>query len=79
MATRESSSLKREGAVLQVRVLEEVCQGHTLCNVACPSVFKLRDDDGHAYVLDENVPSEFEADVRRAAAGCPECAIVVDE
>ena len=37
----------------------ELCQGHTLCNMAAPDVFQLRDEDGHAYVVvDELTPEQ---------------------
>jgi ferredoxin len=62
---------------MRVRVDAAVCQGHTLCNFAAPGVFHLRDDDGHAYVEDENVPAGMEEAVRRAIDGCPERAICV--
>jgi ferredoxin len=56
------------------------CQGHTLCAGQAPAVFKLRDDNGHAYTDDdEDVPPELEDAVRRAALGCPEGAITIEE
>jgi ferredoxin len=67
------------GAALTVRVDEDRCQGHNLCSIAAPTVFKLRDDDGHAYVEDEDVPAGMEQRVRNAAASCPEAAIIVGE
>jgi ferredoxin len=60
---------------MRVKVHAHICQGHTLCNMTAPDIFKLRIDDGHAYVVDENVPKEREADVRLAASTCPEEAI----
>lgn len=55
------------------------CQGHTVCNMIVPEIFELSDDDGHASVSVEIVPAEFEAKVRRAAANCPEGAVVISE
>ena len=63
---------------MRVRVLEDTCQGHTLCSGVAPMLFRLRDEDGHAYVEDEHVPDEFAELARRAALGCPEQAIVVE-
>jgi ferredoxin len=40
-------------------------------------IFKLRDEDGHAYVDDENVPGTLEGLALKAQAGCPEQAITV--
>jgi ferredoxin len=35
---------------MQVHIDPDVCQGHTLCALAAPGIFLLREDDGHAYV-----------------------------
>ena len=63
---------------MQVRVLDDVCQGHTLCATAAPRVFGLSEEDGHAILLLAEIPPELENDVRRAALGCPEQAIQID-
>jgi ferredoxin len=62
---------------MRVYVDPAVCQGHTLCTLAAPQIFLLGEDDGHAYVANEEVPPELEEAVRRAAATCPEGAITV--
>ena len=64
---------------MRTKVDSEVCQGHTLCNMAAPELYKLRLDDGHAYVDDETVRPGLEELARRAAATCPEMAITIDE
>jgi ferredoxin len=64
---------------MKVRVDDDRCQGHTLCNLAAPEVFFLRDDDGHAYVSSEEVPPALEDKTRRAALTCPEQAIVITD
>lgn len=64
---------------MRAYVDESRCQGHTLCNLAAPGIFGLRDEDGHAYVEDHEVPRELEGAARRAEAGCPERAIVIEE
>lgn len=63
---------------MQVRVLDDVCQGHTLCATSAPQVFGLSEEDGHAILLLTEIPPELENDVRRAALGCPEQAIQID-
>lgn len=55
------------------------CQGHTVCNMIAPEIFELSDVDGHASVSVDVVPDELEAKVRRAAANCPEGAVVISE
>ena len=39
--------------VIRVRVDSARCQGHTLCNLAAPTVFSLRDEDGHGLGQDD--------------------------
>ena len=64
---------------MRVYVQEDVCQGHTLCHMAAPEVFALREEDGHGYVtVTEFTPELIEA-ARRAAATCPEQAIVIED
>ena len=69
---------RTEVGTVRVYVDEAVCQGHTLCAMAAPGIFRLRDEDGHAYVtLDELTPEEY-AQALKAASTCPEGAIIVD-
>ena len=60
---------------MKVRVKPEVCVGHAMCVLACPEIFQLSDEDGHAIVKDEQVPPELEEAVEQAVRGCPEGAI----
>ncbi|MFB4298608.1 ferredoxin [Actinomadura sp. NTSP31] len=62
---------------MKVRVDPEVCQGHTLCAMNAPDLFTLRDEDGHAYAVGEEVPAGKEDLARDAARTCPEQAIVL--
>jgi ferredoxin len=64
---------------MKVRVDDALCQGHTLCSFTAPDVFRLDDEDGHARAITEDVPSELEEQARRAAAGCPERAIAIED
>ena len=50
-----------------------------MCVLACPEVFLVNDDDGHAYVAQEVVAKEFEESVRLAVRSCPEKAIEIVE
>ena len=56
---------------MRVRVVDDKCQGHTLCNGVAPSLFLLRVDDGHAYVEDEVVLGEMAALARRPPSAVP--------
>jgi ferredoxin len=64
---------------VRVRVIEERCQGHTLCNAVAPDIFKLRDEDGHAYVEAAELHGEAAELARKAELGCPERAIEITE
>ena len=61
---------------MRVSVDEDRCQGHARCWSICPEVFEL-DDEGHAVVVQPEVPAELEAKAREAADNCPELAITV--
>ncbi|WP_157219427.1 ferredoxin [Flavisphingomonas formosensis] len=63
---------------MKVVILDERCVGHGMCRLACPEMFELSDEDGHAYVTSETVPPDLEAAVDQAVRGCPEQAIVVE-
>jgi ferredoxin len=60
---------------MKVRIDADLCQGHAMCALACPELFKLSDEDGHSYVESDDVPPEFEAAVEKAVRSCPEGAI----
>src|SRR5260221_705782 len=65
----------QEEMQMKVRIDANLCQGHAMCALACPRVFQLSDEDGHAWVEDEEVPAEFEDAVEQAVRSCPEGAI----
>jgi ferredoxin len=60
---------------MRVLVDESKCQGHTLCALNAPTLFGLRDEDGHSYVLVDEVAAGEETAARKALEGCPERAI----
>ena len=53
------------------------CTGHGRCYTLAPALFDC-DDEGFGHVVDEEVTPEQEADARRAAASCPERAVLLD-
>lgn len=65
--------------MMNVQVDPERCQGHTLCAMASPTVFLLRDEDGHAYVDESEIRPEHYQSIRDAHSTCPEQAITVEE
>jgi ferredoxin len=46
--------------------------------MVAPDIFHLRDEDGHSYVVVEELTPEQEALAQKAAVGCPERAITVE-
>ena len=64
---------------MKIYVDESVCQGHTLCFMAAPDVFDLREEDGHGFVRDVEFTPEIVEAARRAQLTCPEQAIVIED
>ena len=60
---------------MKVFVNAAVCVGHAMCTLACPEIFELSDEDGHAFTLTEDVPPRLEEAVEQAVRSCPEGAI----
>jgi ferredoxin len=64
---------------VRVVVNADLCQGHTLCNMVAPDIFHLREEDGHSYVVVDELTSAQEPLARKAELGCPERAIQVED
>jgi ferredoxin len=62
---------------LKVRVDPGLCQGHAICYMTSPELFRLRDEDGTSYVESEDVPPGLESAAQLGADSCPERAITV--
>ena len=62
---------------MRVRVDDQRCQGHTLCAMIAPKMFRLDEVDGHSTAVSEDVPADQEERVREAAHTCPERAITI--
>lgn len=60
---------------MRVRIDDRLCQGHAMCILACPELFDLSDEDGHAFVAQTEVPADLEDKIDQAIRGCPEGAI----
>ncbi len=60
---------------MKVRINDQLCQGHAMCTLACPELFELSDEDGHAFVRQADVPPELVGKIEQAVRGCPEGAI----
>jgi ferredoxin len=62
---------------VKVHVDPERCQGHTLCAMIAPDVFRLDEVDGHSCAIDGEVPADQEAKAAEAIRSCPEQAISI--
>jgi ferredoxin len=62
---------------VKVHVDPERCQGHTLCAMIAPEMFRLDDVDGHSSAIDGEIPADQEAKVAEAIRSCPEQAISI--
>jgi ferredoxin len=60
---------------VKVHVDPERCQGHTLCSMIAPQLFRLDDEDGHSTAIDGEIPAGLEAKAEEAIRSCPEQAI----
>lgn len=64
---------------MKITVDGSLCQGHTLCAMTAPQLFRLNDEDGHSQPVSEDVPAGLEEVAREAARSCPEQAITALE
>jgi ferredoxin len=64
---------------MRICVDPDRCQGHTQCNFTAPQLLRLRDEDGHAEAILDEVPPELQELARAAADSCPEQAILLSE
>ncbi len=64
---------------MRCTVDHDLCQGHGLCYVEAEAVFEIRDLDGRAVVVVDDIPAVERDNVRRAQDACPERAITVYE
>lgn len=67
------------GKAVRLTVDFDVCAGHGLCYFESSQLFDLRDSDGKAVVLVDEVPDHLVAVARTCVDGCPERAITVEE
>ena len=61
---------------MRLRIDTERCTGHGRCYMLAPDVFDT-DDRGYGVVTVADVPSELEAQARKAADNCPEQAVLL--
>ncbi|MEE4023418.1 ferredoxin [Gordonia sp. PKS22-38] len=64
---------------MKITIDQDKCIASGQCVAAADAVFDQRDDDGIAFLIDEDPPTSEADDVRHAAAVCPALAIVVED
>lgn len=66
--------------LMRVEIDASRCQGHALCAMTAPHLFDIRESDGSGLVAYSGaLRGADEVQAKRAAAGCPERAIVLLE
>ena len=63
---------------MRVEVDRARCEGHGMCEEACPEVFRL-DDDGELEILMNTIPDELRRKTEAAVRLCPVAALTVHE
>lgn len=62
----------------RVEVDDDLCQGHAMCELEAPEVFRVP-KRGHVEILDHEPPDEMREDVERAVEMCPTRALSITE
>lgn len=62
----------------RVEVDEDLCQGHAMCELEAPDVFKVP-KRGKVEITDPEPPDELRDDVERAVEMCPTQALFIKE
>ena len=75
---RKGSSKAFQGNIMKIIVDKSKCVGHAMCAAAAPEVFEL-DELGYLRFSEKTVDASLEAQARRGARACPECAITLVE
>ncbi|CAN5793582.1 ferredoxin [soil metagenome] len=60
----------------RVEVDDDLCQGHAMCELEAPDVFKVP-KRGVVEILDAEPPDELREDVERAIEMCPTQALLI--
>jgi ferredoxin len=62
----------------RVEVDVDLCQGHAMCELEAPNMFKVP-KRGTVEILDPEPPDEMRADVERAVEMCPTQALLIKD
>ena len=64
---------------MKITIDQDKCIASGQCVAAAEDVFDQRDEDGIAFLVNEDPPATEADDVRHAAAVCPALAILVED
>ncbi|HUQ40515.1 MAG TPA: ferredoxin [Acidimicrobiales bacterium] len=64
---------------MKVRIDQDRCEGHGRCYALAPQVIEPDEIGNGREIGDGDVPPEHEVAVRKAAANCPELAVIIEE
>ncbi|MYR06863.1 ferredoxin [Gordonia sp. SID5947] len=64
---------------MKITIDQDKCIASGQCVAAAADVFDQRDEDGIAFLINDDPPEEEADDVRHAAAVCPALAIFVED
>ena len=64
---------------MKIHIDQDRCEGHGRCYALAPSLVEPDDLGNGREIGDGAVPAEHEATARKAAANCPEHAVIVEE
>lgn len=64
---------------MKIYIDEDKCVAAGQCVAVAADVFDQRDEDGVAFLVDEDPPADLADDVRQAAAVCPALAITITD
>jgi ferredoxin len=64
---------------MRVHIDQERCQGHGRCYAVAPEVIEADELGNGREIGDGMVPPEHEGKTRKAAANCPESAVIIEE
>ena len=64
---------------MRITIDQETCQGHGRCYALAPALVEADEIGNGREIGDGTVPPELEGTTRKAAANCPESAVIIEE
>ena len=64
---------------MKIRIDQTRCEGHGRCYALAPQLVEPDDIGNGREIGDGSVPPDLEESARKAAANCPELAVIIEE